>query len=66
MNPDPPPVPPTLADIRCSFCHRRARRDRVVCGATPDIAICDECVELCAEIIAEQTAPGPPRPPAVA
>jgi hypothetical protein len=47
-------------EIRCSFCGR-ARRDvgGIVCGETPAIAICDQCVALAAEILAEQGAAPP-------
>jgi len=56
-----------LHRVRCSFCGKRGDEvAAIVCGQTPDIAICNECVDLCAEIIAEQTAPGPTPPPAVA
>jgi ATP-dependent Clp protease ATP-binding subunit ClpX len=59
MGPDPPPTPPTLHEIRCSFCGKpRDEVASIVCGPTPDVAICNECVELCGEIIAEQTDPG--------
>jgi ATP-dependent protease Clp ATPase subunit len=27
----------------------------MVCGPTPSVAICNECVELCTEIMAEQS-----------
>jgi ATP-dependent Clp protease ATP-binding subunit ClpX len=61
MSAEHPKAPPVmLKDIRCSFCGKPGQRGRVVCGPTPDIAICDECVELCAEIIAEQTGQDPP------
>ena len=46
-----------VSKLSCSFCGKR--RDAVasiVSGPTPAIAICNECVELCAEIIAEQDA----------
>lgn len=53
-----------LESLRCSFCGKRRSEVRsIVCGPTPDVAICDECVNLCAEIIAEQLdhpAGGPP------
>lgn len=29
-----------------------------MCGATADIGICNECIELCNEIIAQQSDPG--------
>jgi ATP-dependent Clp protease ATP-binding subunit ClpX len=56
-----PPPPRTLEEIRRSFCNRRGDTvASVVCGPTPDIAICDECIELCREIIEEQQAGQPP------
>jgi hypothetical protein len=62
-----PPAPPTDPPWRCSFCGKRPSQARViVCGPAPEVAICDECVELCGEIIAEQTTAGPTPPPAVA
>ena len=30
--------------------------DRIVAGPTPAVAICNECIELCSEIIAEERA----------
>jgi len=49
-----PPLRPETAALRCSFCGKR--RDAVkgfVAGPTPAVAICDECVALCAEILSE-------------
>jgi len=34
----------------------------MVAGPTPSIAICNECVDLCAEIVAETTQPPPNGP----
>ena len=31
----------------------------MVCGPTPDVAICDECIALAAEIVAESSATPP-------
>jgi len=43
--------------LRCSFCGKpRDRVDDMVCGPTPQVAICNECVDLVAEIMAEQRA----------
>jgi ATP-dependent Clp protease ATP-binding subunit ClpX len=43
------------ADLRCSFCGKgSADVEAIVCGPTPSVAICNECVELCNEIVAEQ------------
>jgi ATP-dependent Clp protease ATP-binding subunit ClpX len=44
--------------IRCSFCGKpRSAVASIVAGPTPQVAICNECVELCGEIIAEKQAP---------
>jgi ATP-dependent Clp protease ATP-binding subunit ClpX len=59
---DEPSGPRRSADsIRCSFCgKRRSEVASIVAGPTPAVAICNECVALCAEIIAEPLPP-PPR-----
>ncbi|MBV9606390.1 MAG: hypothetical protein JO027_14835 [Solirubrobacterales bacterium] len=59
---DPPQPPPSfLESIRCSFCGKRASEvDRIIAGPTPAVAICSECVGLCAEIIAEEEEGGDP------
>ena len=50
--------------IRCSFCGKpRSEVASIVAGPTPSIAICNECVQLCAEIIANQGGPLPPNGP---
>jgi hypothetical protein len=47
--------------LRCSFCGKAyAEVGIIVCGPTPSVAICNECVELCTDIIAEER--GPTRP----
>ena len=44
--------------LRCSFCGKdRNEVQAMVAGWTPSLAICNECVDLCAEIIAEQRPP---------
>jgi ATP-dependent Clp protease ATP-binding subunit ClpX len=54
------PQPPFLGDVRCSFCGKPGDEvASIVCGPTPEIAICDECVTLCVEIISEQRAGQP-------
>jgi ATP-dependent Clp protease ATP-binding subunit ClpX len=41
--------------LRCSFCDKAyVEVETIVCGPTPSIAICNECVELCTEIMAEE------------
>jgi ATP-dependent Clp protease ATP-binding subunit ClpX len=60
--PDEPSGPRRSADsIRCSFCGKpRSEVASIVAGPTPAIAICNECVEMCGEIIGGQSAPPPP------
>jgi ATP-dependent Clp protease ATP-binding subunit ClpX len=60
---DPPPMTPgpqmSLEAIRCSFCGKRGDEVRsIVAGPSPNVAICSECIDLCAQIIAEQRAGG--------
>jgi ATP-dependent Clp protease ATP-binding subunit ClpX len=59
-----PPDPTTkdLGAIRCSFCGKRGTEvAKMVAGATPAVAICSECIVLCAQIVAEEEGPaGPP------
>ncbi len=49
-----------MADYRCSFCGKRQDQVKklIAGGALRGTFICDECVSLCREIIAEET----PRP----
>ncbi len=55
---DKPPPP-----LRCSFCGKDQHQvERLIAG--PAVYICDECVELCAEILAEERQPGAAHPPA--
>jgi len=50
-----PPHDDVTQPLRCSFCGRAQSEVRgLVAGPTPDIAICDACVDLCAEIFKEQ------------
>ena len=45
---------------RCSFCGKpRSAVAHMVCGPTADVAICDECIALAGEIVAEQSATPP-------
>ncbi|MHB1570652.1 MAG: ClpX C4-type zinc finger protein [Solirubrobacteraceae bacterium] len=45
-----------LDQLRCSFCGKhRGDVDAIGCGPTPAVAICNECVGLCAEVIAESS-----------
>jgi len=36
----------------------------MIAGPTPAVAICNECVALCAEIVDEERVPPPPGPQA--
>ncbi|HUA04299.1 MAG TPA: ClpX C4-type zinc finger protein [Solirubrobacteraceae bacterium] len=60
--PDEPSGPRrSVESIRCSFCGKpRNQVASLVAGPTPGVAICNECVALCAEIVSEQGAPPPP------
>ena len=41
--------------LRCSFCGKGyAGAGSMVCGPTPSVAICNECVDLCTQIMAEE------------
>jgi hypothetical protein len=58
---EPPPGPAWLESIRCSFCGKRGSEvGKILAGPTPAVAICNECVALCAAIVREE--PGPPDP----
>jgi phage FluMu protein Com len=47
--------------LRCSFCGKvYAEVETMVCGPTPSVAICNECVELVTEIMHEERG-GPTR-----
>ena len=52
----------SLESIRCSFCGKRGTEvQKIVAGPTPAVAICSECVALCAQIVAEERGTdGPP------
>ncbi len=39
--------------LRCSFCHKPQDQVRKLI-AGPNVYICDECIELCSEIIEEE------------
>lgn len=56
---DTPPSP-TPAELRCSFCGKPQSRVRKLIAGHNRVAICNECVELCGEIIADESdADGP-------
>jgi ATP-dependent Clp protease ATP-binding subunit ClpX len=49
-------------ELRCSFCGKpRSAVVHIVCGPRPDIAICDECVDLAGQIMRE-AGWSPPKP----
>ena len=58
---EPPPGPVWLESIRCSFCGKSGTEvGRIVAGPTPAVAICNECVALCSQIMAEEDGPDSP------
>ncbi|HXR13119.1 MAG TPA: ClpX C4-type zinc finger protein [Solirubrobacteraceae bacterium] len=55
------PPGPAAADLHCSFCGKPKDQVRkLIAGPTPAVAICNECVELCGELIAEELDPDDP------
>jgi hypothetical protein len=50
----PPIDPPNVELIDCSFC-RKSQRDVRQIIAGPQVYICNECVDICLEIMAETT-----------
>lgn len=60
----PAPGAPVHADglLRCSFCAKSQREVRKLI-AGPSVYICDECIGLCNEILAEHAQPAPAAPP---
>jgi len=46
--------------LRCSFCGKREDEVESMVAGRWGVAICNECVDLCAEIIAEQRARAEP------
>ena len=49
--------------LRCSFCNKSQREVRKLI-AGPNVYICDECVDICLDIIAEDRAKEARRPSA--
>ncbi len=41
-------------DIRCSFCNKRQEQVKKLIAGPAGVYICDECVEICADIIEEE------------
>ncbi|MFT3916140.1 MAG: ClpX C4-type zinc finger protein [Anaeromyxobacteraceae bacterium] len=55
---EPPRPPPDRASLTCSFCAKSGTEvGRMVSG--PEVHICDECIRLASELIAEQDTPVP-------
>jgi ClpX C4-type zinc finger len=55
QDPEAAAGPIDAASLRCSFCGKRyAEVETMVCGPTASVAIYNECVEVCTDIIAEQ------------
>lgn len=50
--------------MRCSFCKKTDEQvTKLIAGSTPDISICNECIDLCNEILEEKLQyPGPGSP----
>ena len=43
-------------EMRCSFCHKSADEvKKLIVGGGSNVFICDECVAICVEVIAEQS-----------
>lgn len=40
--------------VRCSFCNKTQAQVRKIIAGPNDVYICDECIELCTEIIEEE------------
>ncbi len=58
MEDDSPAGKIDSASLRCSFCGKQySEVETMICGPTPAVAICNACVELCTEIIAEGRGP---------
>ena len=47
---------PTRTDdrVRCSFCGKTQDQVRKLIAGSNNVFICDECIELCGEILAEE------------
>jgi ATP-dependent protease Clp ATPase subunit len=38
-------------ELRCSFCNKSSAEVKKLISGPKDVAICDECVQLCSEIV---------------
>ena len=46
-------------NVRCDFCGRKLGRvERIVTGGSPSRGICDQCLKLCEEVLAERRCSG--------
>ena len=41
-------------DIRCSFCNKTQSQVRKLIAGPAGVYICDECVDICADILEEE------------
>ena len=48
-----PKKPQSTRDLKCSFCGK-SQRDVYKLIAGPSVYVCDECVELCNDIVTEE------------
>ena len=44
----------TGKDIRCSFCNKKQGQVRKLIAGPDGVFICDECIDVCAEILEEE------------
>ncbi len=50
------------SELRCSFCNKSQRQVRKIV-AGPNVQICDECIDICVDILAEDRKDAPATPP---
>ena len=43
--------------LKCSFCGKSEKEVKKLVAGPDDVYICDGCVELCSQVIAEASAP---------
>jgi ATP-dependent Clp protease ATP-binding subunit ClpX len=56
-----PASKPQVADNRCSFCGEHQHAAKLIAG--PSVYICNECVEICSQLLQEETRKGDRKPP---
>src|SRR6185503_313688 len=54
---------PTKESSRCSFCNKLQRRVRKLIKGPEHLYICDECVQVCVEILADDQRAATAEPP---